>query len=136
MTIVTIVGARPQFIKAAAVSRGLRSVGLEVADLNVILTLGNSEAIALAVQQGVGAGYVSRFVADRMVKEGVQVVDVRGLSLRQDVYLVQSRRHETTTAQAAFWKFVTDPQNPLIDDYLWDTEHVGDVDAVLSVEVI
>lgn len=119
-----------------AVSRGLRSVGLEVADLNVILTLGNSEAIALAVQQGVGAGYVSRFVADRMVKEGVQVVDVRGLSLRQDVYLVQSRRHETTTAQAAFWKFVTDPQNPLIDDYLWDTEHVGDVDAVLSVEVI
>lgn len=119
-----------------AVSRGLRGNGIEVSDLRVILTLGNSEAIALAIQEGVGVGFVSRFVAERMVKEGVQVVDVCGLSLRQDVYLAQSTRHETTTAQAAFWKLVTDPGNQLIDDCLWDTKHVGDVNAVFRVEVI
>lgn len=119
-----------------AVSRGLRGAGLEIDDLNVILTLGNSEAIALAVQEGVGVGFVSQFVAERMVKEGVQTVALRGVALHQDVYLVQSRRHETTTAQAAFWKFVTEPGNQLIDDCLWDTKHVSDVDAVLSVEVV
>jgi DNA-binding transcriptional LysR family regulator len=119
-----------------AVSRGLRSAGVEVEDLNIILTLGNSEAIALAVQEGVGAGFVSQFVAERVVKEGVQAVELTGLSLRQDVYLVQSRKHETTTAQAAFWKFVTDPGNQLIDACLWDTKHVGNVDAVLDVEIV
>lgn len=119
-----------------AVSRGLRSAGLEIDDLNVILTLGNSEAIALAVQEGVGAGFVSQFVAERMVKEGVHAVELRGVTLRQDVYLVQSRRHETTAAQAAFWKFATDAGIELINSCLWDTKHVSDVDAILGVEVV
>jgi DNA-binding transcriptional LysR family regulator len=118
------------------VSRGLRSVGLEINDLRTVLTLGNSEAIALAVQEGVGVGFVSQFVAERMVKEGVQAVALRGLSLHQDVYLVQSRRHQATTAQAAFWQYATDPGSGLIENCLWDTKYVRDVDAVLGVEVV
>lgn len=94
--------------------QGLREVGLEVDELNTILTLGNSEAIALAVDEGLGVGFVSRFVADRLAGDGVQPVMVRGLHLRQDVYIAQSTRQQATKAQAAFWQFVTDPNNPVL----------------------
>jgi DNA-binding transcriptional LysR family regulator len=118
------------------VSRGLRSAGLEIEELHTVLTLGNSEAIALAVQEGVGVGFVSQFVAERMVKEGVQPVALRGLSLYQDVYLVQSQRHEATTAQTAFWQYATDAGRQLVDSCLWDAKYVSDVDAVFGVEVV
>ena len=82
---------------------------------------GNMGAVRLSDE----ASHGMRMSTDELVREWPGMVRV----LRQQL-------EQATTAQAAFWKFVTDPQNPLIDDYLWDTEHVGDVDAVLSVEVI
>jgi DNA-binding transcriptional LysR family regulator len=91
------------------VRRGLLGAGIDPDDLDVVLTLGNSEAIALAVQEGLGAGFVSQFIADRLVRERVQVVPVRGLALYQDVHLIQSRRHPPTKAQTAFWQFFADP---------------------------
>lgn len=96
------------------VAAGLGSVGLTVDDLNVILTLGNSEAIALAVQEGLGVGFVSKFVANRLVREGVHAVAVRGLDLHQDIYIGQNTRNHATKAQQAFWEFVTDPANPVL----------------------
>jgi DNA-binding transcriptional LysR family regulator len=93
------------------VRRGLLSAGIELEDLNAVLTLGNSEAIALAVQEGLGVGFVSQFIADRLVRERVRVVPVRGLVLQQDVYLIQSRRHQPTKAQNAFWQFFADPES-------------------------
>lgn len=92
----------------------LAEVGLSLDELDVILTLGNSEAIALAVQEGLGVGFVSRFVSKRLVPEGVTPVRVRGLCLHQDVYIAQSTRQQATKAQSAFWQFVTDPKNPVL----------------------
>jgi len=92
----------------------LRDIGLELDELNVILTLGNSEAIALAVQERLGIGFVSRFVSKRLVPGGVTAVRVRGLSLQQDVYIAQNTRQQATKAQNAFWQFVTDPENPIL----------------------
>lgn len=94
--------------------RGLSDLDLELGDLNTILTLGNSEAIALAVQEGLGVGFVSRFVNSRLVPDGVTPVTVRGLSLHQDVYIAQNARLQPTKAQSAFWQFVTDPENPVL----------------------
>jgi DNA-binding transcriptional LysR family regulator len=96
------------------VQQGLRGLGVEVSDMNAILTLGNSEAIALAVQEGLGLGFVSRFVVQRLVQGGVHPLRVRDMSLHQEVYIAQSRRHQATKAQSAFWKFVTSPRNPVL----------------------
>jgi DNA-binding transcriptional LysR family regulator len=98
-----------------AVSRGLRGAGLEIEDLDSVLTLGNSEAIALAIRQGLGVGFVSEYVSQQLVRDGIQRVEVNGLSLRQDVYLLQSQRHPPTNAQAAFWHIFAGPDGQQVD---------------------
>jgi DNA-binding transcriptional LysR family regulator len=89
-----------------AVSEGLADVGINVHDFNVLLTLGNSEAIALSVQEGVGVGFVSEMVVDKLCRDKVAVIKLRGLNLCRDIYIGQQTRLPTSTAQNAFWKFI------------------------------
>ncbi|MDX1615298.1 MAG: LysR family transcriptional regulator [Candidatus Promineifilaceae bacterium] len=93
---------------------GLESVGLSIDQLSPVLTLGNSEAIALAVEEGLGVGFVSRIVVTRLVADRVAPVRVRGLEMHQDVYIGRNTSLPGTTAQNAFWDFVTDPTNPIL----------------------
>jgi DNA-binding transcriptional LysR family regulator len=90
---------------------GLAQQGYDISDLRKVLTLGNSEAIAFAVQEGVGVGFVSMLVAQRIVKEQVAMVKVDGLDLSQDIYIGQHRRIPATSAQVAFWKIATEPKS-------------------------
>jgi DNA-binding transcriptional LysR family regulator len=94
-----------------AVRQGLAGVGIPVGQLQTILTLGNSEAIALAVQEGLGVGFVSQMVVSRLVHEGVARVKVGGLSLQQDIYIGRHMRHPAAVAQTAFWEFANLPEN-------------------------
>lgn len=94
--------------------QGLHELGLPVGDLNCILTLGSSEAIALAVQEGLGVGFVPGSVLRRLGSRLAVAVPVCGLSLQEEVYIAQNRRHPPTRAQSAFWQFVTDPENPVL----------------------
>lgn len=94
-----------------AVRDGLGEVGLSIHDLRTVLTLGNSEAIALAVEEGIGVGFVSRMVEAKMVHGRVAPVRVRGVEVRQDIYIAHHTRRAASAAQAAFWDFVHDPEN-------------------------
>lgn len=89
-----------------AVRASLAEVGINIADLPTMLTLGNSEAIAIAVQQGIGVGFVSQMVVNFMVTGKVARVNVRGLSPRQDVYICHHRLQPFGSMQAAFWEFI------------------------------
>ncbi len=80
-------------------------LGINVAELQTILTLGNSEAIAIAVQQGVGVGFVSQMVYANMVYGKVAQVRVRGLTPCQEIHLCRHRLHPAGNVQAAFWDF-------------------------------
>ena len=95
----------------AVLRDGLSQKGIDISDLRKILTLGNSEAIAFAVQEGVGVGFVSMLVAQRIVKDQVVIVKVDDLELSQDIYIGQHRRLPATSAQVAFWKTATEPQS-------------------------
>lgn len=90
---------------------GLAQKGFDISDLHKILTLGNSEAIAFAVQEGVGVGFVSMLVAQRIVKDQVAIVKIDDLELSQDIYIGQHRRLPSTSAQVAFWKMAIEPQS-------------------------
>jgi len=94
--------------------RGLEAIGIPADQLQRVLTLGNSEAIALAVEEGLGVGFVSRIVVTRLVNGRVATVRVRGLEMHQDVYIGRNTNLPGTTAQVAFWEFVTDPNNPVL----------------------
>jgi DNA-binding transcriptional LysR family regulator len=90
---------------------GLAQVEINIADLQTALVMGNSEAIAIAVQQGVGVGFVSRMVASHMVEGKVAKIKVRGLDLCQNIYLCHHRLHPFNSAQAAFWEFANHTDN-------------------------
>ncbi len=89
----------------ATVYDGLGRAGLSPNELETLLVLGNPEAIALAVQEGLGVGFVSSIVVDKLVRDGVAVVDVRGLILERDIYIGRYAHRQVTGAQAAFWDF-------------------------------
>lgn len=94
--------------------RGLEKINISVDQLHNVLTLGNSEAIALAVQEGIGVGFVSQIIVSRLVAGQVAAVNVRGLDICQHIYIGCHKNRIGTTAQNAFWEFVTDPHNPVL----------------------
>lgn len=95
----------------ATLAEGLDRVGMSLDQLHTVLTLGSSEAVALSVQQGIGVAFISRTVVERLVPEGVKVIAVADLDLAQDIYIGRQPRRPATTAQTAFWEFVTSPDN-------------------------
>lgn len=91
-----------------AARAGLAEAGIAEQDLKTLIVLGNSEAIALAVQEGLGVGFVSTYIINRIVQGRVARINVRGLSLCRDIFLVRHTRQAATAAQTAFWEFIED----------------------------
>jgi DNA-binding transcriptional LysR family regulator len=91
---------------------GLLEHGIRIHDLNVVMELGNSEAIESSVEAGIGIAFVSRLVAKRFVETGhVAEVPVDGLNLRRELNMIRSSRRAQTRVQATFWDFVYAPEN-------------------------
>lgn len=89
-----------------AVRMALEAHDLAEDELNVLLTLGSSEAIAIAVQEGIGVGFVSSMVYTRLVENRVATVRVRGMSIEREIYIGRNTRIPASAAQAAFWGFI------------------------------
>lgn len=107
---------------------GLAEKGFDIGDLHRVLTLGNSEAIAFAVQEGVGVGFVSMLVTQKIVKNQVTVVKIDDLELSQNIYIGQHRRLPSTPAQVAFWKMAIEPRSETlkkINSYLVNGTNPG-----------
>lgn len=95
-----------------AVRQGLEWHNLSLDHLNTIMTLGNAEAIRMAVQEGIGIAFVSAMVALEAVETGkLAVVEVEGLELEKTLYMARDTDRPATRAQAAFWDWAFDPQN-------------------------
>jgi DNA-binding transcriptional LysR family regulator len=96
---------------------GLLEHGIRVHDLDVVMELGNAEAIESSVEAGIGIAFVSRLVARQGIEAGtVAEVPVEGLDLRRELNIIRSSRRAETRAQAAFWDFVHAPENePLLE---------------------
>lgn len=96
----------------AAITKGLAWHDLTVADLHPVMTLGNSEAIRMAVQEGLGVAFVSTLVAREALEAGkIAVVPVEGLELTKTLYLIRNPDIPASTAGAAFWEWAFAPEN-------------------------
>jgi DNA-binding transcriptional LysR family regulator len=85
---------------------------LSLDHLNTVMVLGNSEAIRMAVQEGVGIAFVSMMVAYEAVQAGtLATVDVEGLELANTLYMAYHTDRPATRAQSAFWDFAFAPEN-------------------------
>jgi DNA-binding transcriptional LysR family regulator len=91
---------------------GLLEHGIRIHDLDVVMELGNAEAIESSVEAGIGVAFVSRLVARRCIEAGyVAEVAIEGLNLERELHMIRSSRRAQTRAQTAFWDFVHTPQN-------------------------
>jgi len=94
----------------ATVRDALSSINFSIHDLNTLLTLGNSEAISLAVQEGLGVGFVSNTVVAGMRQTDVAIIPIHGLSICRDIYIGRHVGRPATVAQTAFWKMIENLQ--------------------------
>lgn len=97
-----------------AVFEALKSFGISGDDMNVVMELGNAEAIEMAVEEGIGIAFVSELVAARGLALGrVRQVEVPGLEVSQTVYLCRQMASIFTRAEAKFWQFTQDNRQNL-----------------------
>ena len=90
----------------------LQSAGINLDELNIVMEIGNTEAIAMAVEEGIGVAFISRTVARRGIELGrLKEVPVAGLSLRREIFIAHSKRQPATRAQIEFWNFIHEPEN-------------------------
>lgn len=98
-----------------AVRVALETRGIAEDELNVLLTLGSSEAIAIAVQEGIGVGFVSSMVYTRLVENRVATVLIGGVEIEREIYIGRNTRIPASAAQSAFWSFIA-TQNVFLPD--------------------
>ena len=85
-------------------------IGLD--DLNIFMELGNAEAIVRTVASGYAVSFVSTLASACPLERGQVVnVQVNGLDLHRNVYMVRKRLDEPHRAQEVFWSFVHSSSN-------------------------
>jgi DNA-binding transcriptional LysR family regulator len=97
------------------VARGLLDVGVDIDKLDTFLEMGTSEALALAVEQELGVGFVSKIILETICPRRLAVVKVRGLNVLQPIYLGRQTAFPATSAQAAFWDYVREAGEEIFD---------------------
>jgi DNA-binding transcriptional LysR family regulator len=104
-----------------AVIEALAKFDLGLNCLPKVMTLGNSEAIHLAVAEGIGVAFVSRRAAAEGLASGrVVEVQVDRLEICQQLYMVRHAQRAATGPQNAFWEYVFRPENSTILEYRWN----------------
>ncbi|MBE7434018.1 MAG: LysR family transcriptional regulator [Anaerolineales bacterium] len=99
----------------------MKKFGITPDMLNVVMELGNPEAIEMAVERGVGIAFVSEMVAARGLAFGrVKKVEVRELDLKRTVYIARHIHHPFTRAHSLFWEF-TQTHHDHLNTEIWNS---------------
>lgn len=81
-------------------------------DLNVLLEVGNAEAIVAAVGAGLGVSFVSRMAAAyALAFECVVEIPVNEIDLRRQICMARRSMANPNRARDVFWGFIHDPIN-------------------------
>jgi len=95
--------------------RGLLDIGIDIDKLDTFLEMGTSEALALAVEQELGIGFVSKMILEKICPGRVTVANVRDMNIMQPIYFGRQTAFAATAAQAAFWEFVREAGEEIFD---------------------
>jgi DNA-binding transcriptional LysR family regulator len=103
------------------VLEGLKPQNITIESFKVVMELGNTEAIEMAVERGVGIAFVSEMVAARGLALGrIKKVEVQGLDLRRKIYMARHIGFPFTRAQALFWDFAKS-QYEKLNNEIWNS---------------
>ncbi len=81
-------------------------------EMNVLMEVGNAEAIVQAVAGNLGVSFVSRIAsAYARAWGGVVDVPVEGLNLERRIYIARRKLSHPNLVRDAFWAFIHSPEN-------------------------
>jgi DNA-binding transcriptional LysR family regulator len=81
-------------------------------DMDILLEIGNTEAIVKTVEAGFGVSFVSHLAAAWALEQGSVVkIPVAKFHLRRNIYMVRQTCQAANRAAETFWGFVHDPAN-------------------------
>lgn len=93
---------------------GLRQHDISPDMLKVVMTLGNAEAIEMAVEEELGVAFISRLAAARGLALGrIAEVKVERMPLSREIYLARCLNFPITRSQAEFWDFVRNSRSEI-----------------------
>ncbi len=112
-----------------AMERGLFQRDISVDELRVVMTLGNSEAIILAVEEGIGVGFVPKLAADHCKRLGnIAVIPIKDVHMSYTIWMAENAMQPATAAQIHFVRLLKE-EGYLQEETLTSPEHDED-DAI------
>ncbi len=105
----------PESGSADSLIHGLRQHDITPDMLNVVMELGNPEAIVMAVEEGIGVSFVSRLVAQRGIVGGkIAIVEVERMPLEHQIYIGRNLSTPFSRSQAEFWTFIAEQKDEIV----------------------
>jgi len=91
------------------IERALADHGMSLDQLRVVMSVGNSEAIEMAVEHGLGIAFISRLAAGHGLESGRLVeVPVDGILLDRPLYVARNASSAKTPPEVRLWDFVSE----------------------------
>jgi DNA-binding transcriptional LysR family regulator len=85
---------------------------ITLSDLDILLEVGNAEAIVSAISNGLGVAFVSRLAASCALALGTVVeIPVAGIKFHRRLCMARHSLAPPNRAQEVFWGFIHDPEN-------------------------
>ncbi|AEE92669.1 selenium metabolism-associated LysR family transcriptional regulator [Tepidanaerobacter acetatoxydans] len=88
----------------------LRSAGIDISSLNIVMELSSVDSIKAAVEAGHGISIMSRLALKKELhNKTLKAVDIKGIPLKQKIYLAYKTEKAQSTVARAFIKFLRLP---------------------------
>ncbi|MCX8027761.1 MAG: selenium metabolism-associated LysR family transcriptional regulator [Thermodesulfovibrionales bacterium] len=73
----------------------LSKLKIKISDLNIVMTLGSTEAVKEAVKAGLGCAVLSSFATSECLQFGVlKTINIEGLQMRRNFYIITHKKRE------------------------------------------
>lgn len=119
------------------VKRALQAINVDIERLSTVMEMGTSEAVAIAVEQGLGVGFVSELIMTKICRGNIAMIEVDGLNIVQDIYFGRQTFLPTSSAQAVFWDFIRKHAPDILQRPLMETDSIpaATLQAALSEQI-
>lgn len=86
-----------------AMKEALVEADIATNELRTVMTLGNSEAIIMAVEEGIGVGFVPKTAALRSLQlGGINIIPIQGIQMGYTIWMACNTIHPATAVQIHF----------------------------------
>ncbi len=90
-----------------AMESALARHDISVDELHTVITVGNSEAIILAVEEGIGVGFVPKLAAQRCIGLGnIRIIPIADTFMSYTIWMAENTMQPATAAQLHFLKLL------------------------------